>query len=304
MRPTFLIILQLLIFARLFGQKTDSIKYPNGYLYFHEFGTGEPIVLLTGGPGANYQQLKDVAITLGKHCRIIALEQRGTGRSIPVPFDTSTINLATAKADLLRLLNYLKLKEACFLGHSWGAMLAMSFAADYPLKVKSLVLIDPGPFKLNEELFEIYSSNREVRLTSSDKQIRDSILKKMESGNATAKDSTEYYKWELIPVLYDRTKADSLIAKINKGGLGPKMGSLMFQSLNKEKFDLTKFLSRFNKPVHIICGAQDPLAFVSYEIKILLPKAKLYWIQNSGHFPMYEQPESFYPTVIKALHSK
>jgi pimeloyl-ACP methyl ester carboxylesterase len=304
MRLIFLFLLQLFLIAGAAGQKTDSIKYSNGYLYFHEYGAGEPVILLSGGPGANYQQLEDVAITLGKRYRIIALEQRGTGLSIPKPFDTSTINLNTAHADINRLLNHLKLQQASFIGHSWGAMLAMSFASNYSPRVKSLILIDPGPFKLDEATFEVYAANREARLTPSDKEMLDSSLKKMQSSAATKKDSAEYYKWELIPVLFDRTKADSLIIKINKGGLNPKMGALIFQSLNEHKFDLSKPLSRFTKPVHVICGNQDPLNFVSYELKIILPKARLHWINKSGHFPMYEQPEQFYSTLFSILDTR
>ena len=303
MRQTFLLIL-LLNFLPAFGQKIDSIKYSNGFLYFHEYGQGKPIILLTGGPGANYQQLADVAVTVGNQYRVILLEQRGTGRSLPTPFDSSTINLATAKADLNLLLTHLKLKEAIFLGHSWGAMLAMSFACDYPSKVKSLLLIAPGPFKFDPGWFEILSSNIEARFTAIEKQTKDSALRKMQSEKATQKDSSEYYKWELIPFFNDRTKVDSLIATINKGGLNPKMGGLIFQSLANEKFNLTGCLSRLTKPVHIITGVQDPLAFISYEIKIILPKAKLHWINNAGHFAMYEQPKQFYSEIFKALDEK
>lgn len=303
MRQAIFLIL-LFNFVTAFGQKIDSIKYSNGFLYFHEYGKGTPIILLTGGPGANYQQLAEVAVTIGNRYRVILPEQRGTGRSIPTPFDTSTINLANAKADLNLLLTHLKLKEAIFVGHSWGAMLAMSFACDHPSKVKSLLLIAPGPFKFDPTWFDILSTNIEARLTAIDKQTKDSALRKMQSKNATEKDSSDYYKWELVPFFNDKTKVDSLVPIINKGGLNPKMGGLIFQSLAKEKFNLAACLSRFNKPVHIITGVQDPMAFITYEIKIISPKAKLYWINKAGHFPMYEQPKQFYSEIFKALDEK
>jgi pimeloyl-ACP methyl ester carboxylesterase len=82
------------------------------------------------------------------------------------------------------------------------------------------------------------------------------------------------------------------------------MGNLIFQSLAKENFDLTGCLSRFNKPVYIITGVQDPLGFLSYEVKIVSPKAKLYGINNAGHFPMYEQPKKFFSEIFKALEEK
>ena len=279
----------------------DSIRYSNGYLFFHEYGRGEAIVLLTGGPGAGYQQLEDVARRLGKTHRVILPEQRGTGRSMPTPFDTSTINLQTAHADLTRVLDHLKLRQAIFVGHSWGAMLAMSFASAYPSRVKSLVLIAPGPFKLDNTVFSIYAANKEARSTPGERKMLDSALKKMQSPDATKEDSALYYKWELAPVIYDRNKIDSLVMVINKGGLNPGTGSFIFQSLEKQQFDLGKKLVAFRNPVHIITGAQDPLAFISYEIKILLPRSQLNWINRAGHFPMFERPEEFYSILLHTL---
>ena len=301
MKQLFLFILQVLIATSVFGQKMDSIKYAHGYLYFHEYGTGEPIIVLTGGPGANYQQMEEVAVNIGKQHRAILFEQRGTGRSMPKPFNAATINLKEAHLDLNRLLDYLKLKEAQFLGHSWGAMLAMSFASEYPTRVKSLILVDSGPFKLDQAVNETYSHNKEARLTTAEKQARDTAFRKGQMANATPEEKALRNKWELIPVFYDRTKVDGLISKINKGGHTPQMGSFMFQDLGKNGFDLSKKLAQFTRPVYIIAGAQDPGAFVSYEIKILLPKAQLQWINKAGHFPMYEQPEAFYGTLLKIL---
>jgi pimeloyl-ACP methyl ester carboxylesterase len=123
----------------------------------------------------------------------------------------------------------------------------------------------------------------------------------MQSPGATKRDSAEYYKWELLPVIYERSRIDSLVLVINRGGLNPKTGSLIFQSLGKKQFDLSKQLVLLKKPVHIITGAQDPLAFISYEIKILLPNSQLHWINQSGHFPMFEQPEKFYSLLSKSI---
>ncbi len=305
MKTYLLFLCQFFIVAGSYGQKTDSIKYANGYLYFHEYGSvGEPVIVLTGGPGAGYQQLEEVARNLGKQHRAILLEQRGTGRSMPQPYDTTTINIRTAHDDLSRLMDHLKLKQAHLLGHSWGAMLAMSYASEYPGRVKSLILLDPGPFKLDPAINEIYMHNKESRLSPAEKEMRDAALKKFRSATASPADQEDYYKWELVPVLYDRTKIDSLAIIIHRGGRNPKMGSLMFQSLIKGGFDLTEKLSQFNKPVHIITGSQDPGAFVSYEIKMVVPEARLQWINKAGHFPMYEQPEQFYKALAESISTK
>lgn len=303
MKLLFLLLLQFSVVS-VFGQKIDSISYSNGNLYFHEYGVGDPVIILSGGPGANYQQMEEVAMNVGKTHNAILLEQRGTGRSMPRPYDSTTINLKEAHADLIRLLDHIKVKEAQFLGHSWGAMLAMSFASEYPDRVTSLILVNPGPFKLDLLTNEIYRHNKEVRLSTIEKQSRNSDLQQAQKERLAEEGKALVEKWELLPVLYDRSKVDSMAPIINKGGLNPRMGGLMFQDLGKKGFDLSKKLSQLNKPIHIISGSQDPGAFISYEIKLLLPKSQLHWINKSGHFPMYEQPEEFYTTVSEILSIK
>ena len=54
-------------------------------------------------------------------------------------------------------------------------------------------------------------------------------------------------------------------------------------------------------PIHIICGRQDILTFMSYEYKIAKPSIKIHWIDESGHFPMYEQPKEFYSILENIL---
>ena len=62
------------------------------------------------------------------------------------------------------LLDHLHLKEAIFYGHSWGGMLAMSFATSFPERVKALILTGTGPFKLDNSN-AIQNMNIRVRLT-------------------------------------------------------------------------------------------------------------------------------------------
>jgi proline iminopeptidase len=297
----FLIVSCIVIFQCAQAQKHDSLKYENGYLHFHEYGKGEPVILLTGGPGAGYVQLEPVAKFISKTHRAILLEQRGTGRSRPTPYDSSTINMRTALGDINRIIDHLKLGQAHLLGHSWGAMLSMHFVANFPSRAKSLILLSSGPFKLDQSVFETYSANREARLSLDEGKRKNELLQKMQANTISPAEQKEYYKLELLPVLFDRHTADSLSEVINKADLNPKTGSFLFGSLFNSKTDLTVELKKFKKPIQIICGRQDPGGFISYEMKMLLPEANLYWINRCGHFPMYERPEDFYSILGTAL---
>ena len=54
----------------------------------------------------------------------------------------------------------LKLKKSIDLGHSWGGMLAMSFAAEFPKNVEHLVVIAPGTHKDEKSAFDVLFTNR------------------------------------------------------------------------------------------------------------------------------------------------
>lgn len=297
------LFLALLVHVAIGGtaQTMDSIRYPYGHLYYHSYGKGEPVIILAGGPGVSYLQMEPVAREVAKTNRAILFEQRGTGRSQPSVFDSSTINIHTAHEDLLALLKHLKVDQATFAGHSWGGMLAMSFATAYPQKVRSLILMGPGPFHLDNSVMETYHHNREARLTNEEKVQRDAAFSKWSQPSMSQEEKQRIEYWELATVLYDRNTVDSLALLINRGGGNPSMGGLIFQSLYKEKFDLREKLSQFKKPVHIISGAQDPAGFVSYEIALLVPQAKIHWINKAGHFPMYEAPETFTQAIRESL---
>jgi pimeloyl-ACP methyl ester carboxylesterase len=283
------------------SQRMDSIRFDKGYLFYHEYGKGEPLILLTGGPGSSYQQLEEVAVELGKSYRTILFEQRGTGRSIPTPHDATTINLQAAHDDLTLVLNHLKLKEATFIGHSWGGMLAMSYATAYPAKVKSLVLLDPGPFKLDPVLGKAFLENQESKLGLQEVALRDSLSVRIKANRASEAEKEQFEKVRLLSIVYDKSKIDSLFPRIKKGGNNLKTSGLIMKSLGESGFDLTKTLPAYKKPIHIISGRQDPGAFVSYELKVLIPTAQLYWIERAGHFPMFEQPQQFYATILGIL---
>ena len=296
-----LIIFFIALFAEpSFAQKIDSIKYRNGFLFYHDYGKGETIILLTGGPGNNCSQLADMASKLSTNNRVILLEQRGTGLSIPAPFDSTTINLQAAVSDINLLLDQLGLKEAIICGHSWGASLAMYFASFFPQRVKSLILIAPSSLLIGEELYQTAIYNVNVRWSRNEKKRMDVLSQKIIGGTLTTDESKEYKHLLRLPYISDKERIDSIMPKIDV----PKNQEtlrLIYKDIDKSKIDLRISLVSFKKPVYIIDGRQDFGNYVCYEFKILFPSYELYWIQNSGHFPMYEQPELFYNVIFNII---
>jgi 3-oxoadipate enol-lactonase len=101
-----------------------------------ERGQGAPLVFLhgIGGDAACWQpQLK----AFSEDYRVLAWNMPGYGGSDPLP-EMTFAGLAEA---LLRLLDRLEIERAHLVGHSMGGMVAQEFAATWPGRLRSLVLV-------------------------------------------------------------------------------------------------------------------------------------------------------------------
>ena len=282
------------------AQKTDSIKYKNGFLYYHEYGKGEAIVLLTGGPGNSCSQLTDMAAKISSNNRVILLEERGTGLSIPDPLDSNTINIQTAVSDLNLLLDHLGLNEVIICGHSWGATLAMYFASAFPERVKALIIISPSSMLMGKELRQTLQFNRIAKWNETENKRMEILTRKINVGKLTEDESREYRYLILSGFVANIARMDSLMPYMDVPQ-NRKTQQLIFKDVAKSTVDLRKSLVAFKKPVYIIDGRQDILSFADYEYKMVFPGYELHWIQDCGHYPMFEQPEAFYYIMFNIL---
>ena len=110
-----------------------------------EAGSDEPaILLLTGGPGFSGALFEPLAQHLAARHRVLLPDQRGTGKSVMEPWDPAPFTIEGAVADLETIREALGLERWILLGHSWGGILGMSYAAEHPERVAGLVLVDSG----------------------------------------------------------------------------------------------------------------------------------------------------------------
>jgi len=100
-------------------------------LHVTERGEGElAMFVLHGGPGLDHTMFGSYLDALGDRCRLLLVDERGTGRSEPAP--PGTWALAHHAADVEAMAGALGLDRYAVLGHSYGAFIALQHAVDFP----------------------------------------------------------------------------------------------------------------------------------------------------------------------------
>ena len=112
-------------------------------LYYEQRGAadGIPVVVVHGGPGSG-NSAAHAAFFAADRYRVILADQRGAGRSEPAGrLENNTT--ADLLADLERLRVHLGIARWLVVGGSWGATLAVLYAAARPESVRGLLLRNP-----------------------------------------------------------------------------------------------------------------------------------------------------------------
>jgi pimeloyl-ACP methyl ester carboxylesterase len=106
-------------------------------MYYEIHGEGEPLVLILG-LGSDVSQYSWMIDELSRDYRVIALDNRGAGRS-DKPRGTYTVEIMTD--DVAALMSELAIDRARILGISLGSRMSVDLAVRHPEKVRCLMLV-------------------------------------------------------------------------------------------------------------------------------------------------------------------
>ncbi len=106
-------------------------------LYYEVHGDGEPLVLIPG-LGSDVTDYGRIIELLAAGCRVVAVDNRGAGRSDKPDIPYSVEMMAD---DVAGLMTALGLGPAFVLGHSMGGRIALTLALRHPELVRGLVLV-------------------------------------------------------------------------------------------------------------------------------------------------------------------
>lgn len=274
----------------------NSWPHADGRFYYHLIGRGEPLLLLAGGPGFPGDYLKPVAEVLQDSFLCIIPDQRGTGRSQLNRIDSTTVNLDVAVADLEDLRKHLNLETWNVLGHSWGGMLAMAYAATFPKHVNRLALIGSGGIDL--DFYNGFSANLESRLPKRQRR-------ELTSWDPSKKDRdalSRYMKTILPAYFFDPDASSAMAPFFTADRLNDKISDWMLADLYRRGYDLTLAIRRYSGPVLILQGRQDIIGeSTAHRIHQAVLQSQLQFIESCGHFPWIEKPAEFKTAVRRFL---
>jgi pimeloyl-ACP methyl ester carboxylesterase len=153
------------------GVEQGEVRRKSRTLRWVEAGSGEPVVIFGGGAGEP-ASLAWAAVmpVLAQRTRVVVYDRAGLGGSDPA----GELSLAQALADLLAVAEAVGDRPRLLVGHSWGGLLALLAACQYPELTCGLVLVDPAD--------ERYWQSLPAELLRMDEEAGESFLREWEQG--------------------------------------------------------------------------------------------------------------------------
>ena len=294
-------ILLCMIFALAGNICRAAVEHSSGYiqadkakLYYQRFGTGTPILVLHGGPGLDQSYLQPQMLELAKQHEVIFYDQRGSGKSLDTTMEPAYYNLTQFTKDVEVVRQQLGIDKFVLMGHSFGGLLAMSYAIKYPEHVSKLVLVDTTP----ADVTGIMAAVQEI--TKRTEPFKEEIyplsnyheLEKLDAAQIAA-----LHRKLFSVYMHDPKDADklSLVMSVESARSGFKVNELFYRSLF---INLFPQLKKLQVPTLIIHGTHDIVPMWTVEqIHKAISNSQLKVIENSGHFPYIEKPDEFFKLI-------
>jgi proline iminopeptidase len=278
-----------------------SLARPDLLLNYVEYGQGEPVLVLMGGPGVSGRGIEPVAQTIAKRARAIVPDQRGSGRSIPKAAEAITLDATLADFEALR--KALVLEKWTVWGCSWGGMLALEYASKFPGSVKGLVLVGSGGTSF-ASFATAFGDNMTARMSADDRAAQRYWSQPAVIADDPARAAAEGVRAIIPSQFYDRAKANEAIAvfKVGREHYNPDAGKQLIPAFEQGATARIEALGKLQIPALIVHGRQDPMPeSVALENQKLLKGSRLVWLDRCGHWPWIEQPEALEKALFEFL---
>ena len=265
-------------------------------MFLRQYGkAGPPVLVLHGGPAA-VGDVAPVAKGISGSFRGVEPWQRGSGGA--------PLTVARHVADLYELATDLGGDApVAIVGHSWGAMLALCFAAEHPSKAGPIVLVGCGTFD--------EAARSQMQKTIEDR-MDDNLRDRIRRASADAADRADQFiqTYKLTRHTYDY---NPIVPYADKEEYEP----FDLQAHEETWSDMQRLLgdgtypnafTAIESPVLMLHGQHDPHPGKMIRDSLLpyLPQLEYYDYEYCGHSPWIEEStrEAFFSLICEWLNRK
>ena len=281
-----------------------------------------PLLFLHGGPGqGSYEFMAMQGEYLGRMLRLIGLDQRGVGRSAPLPHAVP-LTMADLVDDCEEVRQALGIERWAVFGQSFGGGLALRYATSYPGSVAAVVfenpVWDPGLSSL--------AALPRVAAMLADRGLKDdarAVLATVERERSPQRLLAAYRRAldsldgdrELFFVPSERTRdrlREARNARIHQMPVEEQFDDESSErhhhliSADQATYDsLLPLLGRLRAPALLITGGQDPLTSAEQQraFRHAVPRNQVREFHQAGHFVHADEPDAYANVVTEFIRS-
>jgi proline-specific peptidase len=278
---------------------TESFRTQDGrQLSYRREGSGPILVCHSGGPGFSSRYLADLG-GLGATRTLLLLDPRGTAGS-DVPEDPRAYATSDYVADVEELREHLGVEQIDLLGHSHGGVVALSYAAAHPMRVRTLVAAD-SLVRLHPEEQEALMSRHVDEPWYDDARL---ALEQEDKGDYASDAELEAIArrfWPMYFASYDERAAKYVDESIM--GERPNPDALKLFNEGIAEWDMRGELPSIEAPTLVITGEYDFICgpACAEDIAGGIGGAQKVVVEDCGHFTFVEKPDEFCAAIEEFL---
>jgi proline iminopeptidase len=272
-------------------------------LHVTERGAG-PLALfvLHGGPGLDHTMFGSYLDPLGDLCRLLLVDERGTGRSEPSAPETWSLERHAADVEVLAA--ELGLERYAVLGHSYGAFIALQHAVDFPGRAAATIVSSGLP----DARFLLEHVHRELEAFEP-VELREQVT------SSWAREAQARTQQDVASLIVDQLPfhfADPRDPRI--GEMAAAMGDAVYGPDALRAAATGEYghiavedrLAGVTHPVLVLAGRHDRTCSIegAEAMAAGLPDAELVVFERSGHMTFVEENEAYLAAVRAFLTSR
>ncbi len=265
--------------GRVWHVERDGVK-----VFYEVYGDGDPTVLFVPPWALVHSRCWKMQIPyFARHCRVVAFDPRGNGRS-DRPVDAEAYGEYQYADDALAVLDETGTDQAVVVTHSLGAQRSLLLAANHPERVTALVVIAPALAIAPGHAYRDAGPFDEP----------------LDTDEGWAKFNTHYWRRDypgFVEFFFSQGFSEPHSTKPTEDaiGWGLETDAETLATLSRNRFidqdDIRAVCERVRCPVLVVSGDQD--ALTTHRRGVALAEATggtMVTLEGSGHFPHVRDP--------------